>query len=72
MTKYSFETMYQARTMTGDFVAIPDQVADDQKAFDGKTFPVLRKNGSKARACLMGDEYGLHTAGTGDPVVRIV
>ena len=72
MTKYSFDLKYQARTMSGDFVEIPDQVARDQKGFDGETFPVLRKDGKKARAQLMGDEYGLHTPGTGDPVVRMV
>lgn len=72
MTKYSFDLKYQARTMSGGFVAIPDQVAMDQKGFDGETFPVLRKDGVKARARLMGDEYGLNTTGTGDPVVRMV
>ena len=43
-----------------------------QKGFDGETFPVMRKDGGKARARLMGEEYGLHTPGTGDPVVRMV
>ena len=40
--------------------------------YDGKTFPALRRDGTKARAMLMGEEYGLWTPGTGDPVVKMV
>lgn len=73
MSKYTFDLRYQAHTMSrDDFVVIPDQVARAQEEFDGKTFPVLRRNGAKARAMLMGDEYGLGTSGTGDPVVKMV
>ena len=73
LRKYTFKTRYQAHTMSrNDFVTIPDQVADEQKEYDGKTFPVLRRDGTMARAMLMGDEYGLWTAGTGDPVVKMV
>lgn len=71
--KYTFLRGYQAHTMsrTG-FVVIPDQVADDQKNYDGKTFPVVRRDGTRARARLMGDEYDLWGPGTGDPVVKMV
>ena len=73
MSKYTFETRYQAHTMSRtDFVTIPDQVAREQKDYDGKTFPVLRRDGTKARAMLMGDEYWLWTPGIGDPVVKMV
>ena len=73
MSKYTFYRNYQAHNMSRtDLVVIPDQVAAEQKDFDGMTFPVLRRDGTKARAMLMGDEYGLNTGGTGDPVVRMV
>lgn len=37
MTKYSFAMKFQAHTMNGGIVEIPDQVAMDQKGFDGET-----------------------------------
>ena len=72
--KYTFKTKYAARTISGAIVTIPDQVASAQVAFDisGISFTVLRRDGSKAKAILAGDEYGLHSTGTGDPVVRII
>lgn len=70
--KYTYNAKYTAHTMSGGQVTIPDQVADDQKQFDGETFPVLRRDGSKGRAMLIGDEYGLHTSGTGEPVVKMI
>lgn len=72
MSNYTYKAQFLARTMRDGVVVIPDQVADDQKGYDGKTFPVLRRDGRKARAMLMGDEYGLRTPGVGDPVVKIV
>ena len=69
---YTFSQRIQAHTVRRDsFVVIPDQVAAAQKEYDGKSFPVLRRDGSKARATLRGDEYGLWTPGTGDPVVAL-
>lgn len=53
-------------------VTIPDQVYDSQKQYDGRTFPVVRADGSKTRGMLIGSEYGLWTSGTGDPVVKLV
>ena len=72
MSKYTFNNGYLAHNMTRTgFVTVPDQVADNQKEFDGETFPVIKSNGTRGRARLMGDEYGLWTSGTGDMVVSI-
>jgi len=49
---------------------IPDQVAEAQKEYDGKTFPAILLNGNKIRVKLIGSDYGLWTTGTGDIVVR--
>ena len=74
-TKYTFARNYAARTPSGMTVTVPDQVAAEQREYDGKSFPVIvRRPGSsprKARATLRGDLYGLHTAGTGDMVVAL-
>lgn len=67
----------QAHTVRGRYIAIvPDEVAENQKAFDGKSFPVLLfgKRGlglHRARATLRGELYGLHTPGVGDMIVAI-
>lgn len=50
-------------------VTVPDQVAEDQRGYDGMTFPAIKPNGLKIRVRLRGDLYGLHTPGTGDMVV---
>lgn len=77
-TRYTFAYGYQAHTVTGqcvpgaEAVIIPDQVADDQCRYDGETFPVIyARSRRRARATLRGDLYGLHTPGTGNPVVAI-
>ena len=71
---YTFEDRYEAHLgVTGDgrtTCIIPDQVADDQRKYDGKTFPALLHDGTKIRVLLNGDDYGLNTSGTGDVVVR--
>ncbi len=83
MKKYTFNRGYQGFTVKGLRVILPDQVYDNQKDYDGKTFPVAvfpvnwrwlvpRLRTRPARARLMGDLYGLHTTGTGVPVVKIV
>lgn len=78
MSKYTLtKSGSQAHTISGGRVIVPDEVAADQKCYDGKTFPALRVNqfgrvGAKCRARLMGDAYGLHTSGTGDMIVSIV
>jgi len=83
MTRHTYDKGYQARLgTTGDRVCvIPDQVADNQEEYDGKTFVALLPAGyrgtgaataRKMRVRLVGDDYGLHTTGTGDVVVRPV
>ena len=71
MTTYTYERDFAARTPSGAVVIIPDQVAEAQRDFDGKTFPALRLNGQRVRVKLRGDLYGLWTTGTGDAVVAI-
>lgn len=72
---YTFARNYAANTPSGMTVTVPDQVAAEQREFDGKSFPVLvRRPGNsprKARATLRGDLYGLRTTGTGDMVVAL-
>lgn len=74
MTKYTFEGSINARTVTGDFVEIPAEVDADQRGWNdaGASFPVIRRDGSKARAVIRGELYGLDTPGTGDTVVAII
>ena len=68
---YTYNRGFAARTEAGEIVTIPDQVASSQREYDGMTFPVRRDDGSTAPAVLCGDAYGLHTGGTGDPVVSL-
>lgn len=72
---------YQARLgLTGNRTCtIPDKVAYNQRAYDGKTFIATTAclvNGirreRKIRVRLVGSDYGLNTSGTGDMVVRPV
>ena len=83
MIKHTYGRGYQARLGTiGDRVCtIPDQVASNQDEYDGKTFVAIvpagyRGTGTttarKMRVRLVGEDYGLHTSGTGDVVVRPV
>lgn len=70
--RYTFDNRAHAHTFGRNaLVIVPDQVAADQKRFDGRRFPVLRLDGTKTRATLRGEEYGLHTSGTGDMVVSL-
>lgn len=57
--------------LTGDRKAVvPMEIADSQKEYDGKTFKALLPDGTWMRVKLIGDDYGLHTGGTGDMFVR--
>jgi len=68
--KYTYSGYEAHLGVTGARVCIvPDEVADDQHAYDGKTFPAFT-GGKKIRVRLNGDDYGLNTPGTGDMVVR--
>ena len=66
--RYTYIRQYAAR-YSEQIVTIPDQVADNQLYYDGKTFPALRRDGSKVRVRLRGELYALGKSGTGDPVV---
>jgi len=72
--RYSYIREAAARTMSGHIVMIPDEVLREQEYYDrtGQSFTVIRRDSSKARAVLRGEEYGLYSVGTGVPVVRIV
>jgi len=72
--KHTYNSGYEAHLgVTGDQrCIIPDQVADNQGAYDGKTFMARLAAGRSVRVRLNGDDYGLHTSGTGDVVVRRV
>ena len=71
MSKYTYNDNYTAHLgVYGDRqCVVPDQVSDDQHAFDGCTFPAIFR-GKKIRVRLDGSDYGLNSAGTGDMVVR--
>ena len=70
MTKYDYSRAYEARTLSGDTVVLPDCAGLDQRGWDGVNILVLR-DGKQVRARLRGDLYGLWTSGTGDPVVAL-
>ena len=76
MKKYTFNSRWEAfrnyqNIDFSDRVIIPDQVADNQADFDGKTFPAIEVlSGKKIRVKLVGDDYDLHGSGTGDMCVR--
>ena len=55
-----------------DIVTIPDEVAEDQEEWDGKTFVAYDRYGGELIVRLAGDEYDLHGSGTGDTVVEYV
>ena len=57
--------------ISGNRIAvIPQEIAKNQDLYDGKTFKALLPDGSWMRVKLVGDDYGLHTPGTGDMIVR--
>ena len=70
MKKYTYKGYEAHLGLTGrQTCIIPEEVAEDQKAYDGKTFPAILR-GKKIRVKLIGDDYGLFTSGTGDVIVR--
>lgn len=70
MKTYTYDRRYAAH-MGNEVVTIPDEVAADQRAWDreGTAFPAVRGNGDEVMVRLDGEAYGLHTPGTGDPIV---
>jgi len=84
---YTYDQNYVAHLgLTGNRKCIiPDQVADDQKGHDGRTFPVHEYQAARNTprgwqgavtivriAKLIGDDYGLWTGGPGAVIVRHV
>lgn len=67
--RYTYDRNYAAH-YGSRIVTVPDQVADDQKGYDGRTFPAIDSNGSRVRVRLNGESYGLNTPGTGDMIVK--
>lgn len=72
MTRYTYNS-HSCAHYGDDTVIVPDQVADAQADFDGRSFPALRLHrwssrptGQRVRVYLRGDLYGLHTPGTGN------
>lgn len=58
-------------------VIIPEEVYEDQSEFDGSVFPIMYRERFTTKwkdgnGKLRGDLYGLHTSGTGDPVVEFI
>jgi len=69
--KYTYAGSAAHLGTTGNRICIvPEKVAENQKAFDGKTFPALLPDGRRMRVKLIGDDYDLWGAGTGDIIVR--
>ena len=73
--RYTYNQKWQShrnyRSGFSDRVIVPDQVCDNQKDFDGKTFPALEiRTGKKVMVTLIGDDYDLNGSGTGDMCVR--
>jgi len=71
-TKYTYNSKFAAH-YNGEIVTVPDQVSNDQRKWandDNKSFPALRKNGTKVQVRLDPEAYGLFTSGTGDMVVK--
>lgn len=70
--RYTFQKRYGARTASvGELVYVPDQVIEAQERFDGKRFPIMRRDGTRRLAILRGMRYGLGSQKQGDPVVAL-
>lgn len=72
-TQFAFVHKYTASDMLeGPYVFVPDQVFEDQHAYDNRDFPIMYQDGTMGRAILRGELYGLWTTGTGDMVVELI
>lgn len=71
MVDYSF-SRNRAGWLNGAIVSVPDQIADAQREHDeaGTVFPVRGPNQDVVMVQLDGEAYGLHTAGTGDIILK--
>jgi hypothetical protein len=73
--KYTIKHYEAHLGLTGRMTCyIPEEVANDQVAYDGKTFPAIISSGynrgKKIRVKLIGSDYALGQSGTGDVIVR--
>lgn len=66
---FTFSRGCQAHIIGGGIAIIPDQVADDQKEYDGRVVRAIVRGQIRA-VRLRGDLYDLCGPGTGDPVVE--
>lgn len=72
-TQLTWDNGYECHLGTsGRTCRVSQDFAADQKGNDGKTTIAVLRDGSRMRVKLVGDDYGLHTSGTGDMVVRPV
>lgn len=72
-TQFTFVHKYAASDMfEGPYVFVPDQVFEDQHAYDNLDFPIMYQDGTMGRAILRGELYGLNTTGTGDMIVELI
>lgn len=79
--RHTYRMRYETKLgLTEDRVCIiPDQVAENQKDYEGRTFIAIIPAGvrgtgrdfeKKMRVKLLGDDYDLYGSGTGDILVR--
>lgn len=73
--KYTFDNFHAHLGLSGSKTCIvPTEVANNQREWDGKTFPVIVQCNENmyrtVRVRLIGEDYGLNTSGTGDMIVR--
>lgn len=72
MVLYTFNRNLAGWLNGGEIVTVPDQIAAAQREHDlaGTVFPVRGKNQDVVMVQLDGEAYGLHTAGTGDIILK--
>ena len=70
MPHYSYKRKYAAHILGGyGYVYLPDEVADNQKEWDGKQFPVLCSDGATMQVKLRADIYEFLGSVTVDAIV---
>lgn len=71
--QFTFRKKLGAWTATrSSLVYVPDQVLRRPKAFMGRVFPVIRKDGSRGRAVLRIEQSGDDRRAGGGPVVAMI
>ena len=72
--RHTYKDRVMADLITRGFthtVCLPDAVAQDMRAWDGRTFLALGPWRTRVRVRLDGGAFDLGGSGTGDPVVRL-